>query len=68
VHLADAVVLNADFAQAMTTLIPETLRRRWTNRQIARKRFSCSTFMLYFGLDGDIPELPHHTIYLGRIM
>jgi phytoene desaturase len=66
VHLADAVVLNADFAQAMTTLIPPALRRRWTDRQIARKRFSCSTFMLYLGLAGGNPDLPHHTIYLAR--
>jgi phytoene desaturase len=66
VHLADAVVLNADFARAMTTLMPEALRRRWTDRQIARKRFSCSTFMLYLGLAGDNPDLPHHTIYLAR--
>jgi phytoene desaturase len=66
IHLADAVVLNADFARAMTTLMPEALRRRWTDRQIARKRFSCSTFMLYLGLAGCNPDLPHHTIYLAR--
>jgi phytoene desaturase len=66
IRLADAVVLNADFAQAMTTLIPELQRRRWTDRQIAQKRFSCSTFMLYLGLVGTIPDLPHHTIYLAR--
>jgi phytoene desaturase len=66
VHLAGAVVLNADFARAMTRLIPEALRRRWTDRQIARKRFSCSTFMLYLGLAGCYPNLPHHTIYLAQ--
>ena len=66
VYRADAVVLNADFAQAMTTLVPDTLRRRWTDRKIARKRFSCSTFMLYLGLAGSYPHVPHHTIYLSR--
>jgi phytoene desaturase len=66
VYRADAVVLNADFAQAMTTLVPDTLRRRWTDRKIARKRFSCSTFMLYLGVQGSYPDLPHHTIYLAR--
>jgi len=66
VYGADAVVLNADFAQAMSTLVPDTLRRRWTDRKIARKRFSCSTFMLYLGLQGNYPDLPHHTIYLAR--
>ena len=52
VHEADALVINADFARAMTRLVPDPLRRRWTNRKIARKRFSCSTFMLYLGIEG----------------
>jgi phytoene desaturase len=66
VYEADAVVLNADFAQAMQTLIPDTWRRRWTDRSIARKRFSCSTFMLYLGLEGCYTQVPHHTIYLSQ--
>lgn len=61
---ADAVVINADFARAMTRLVPDRLRRRWTDDRIARKRFSCSTFMLYLGLEGTSDDLPHHTIYL----
>jgi phytoene desaturase len=62
----DAVVVNADFAQAMTTLVPDALRRRWTDRRIADKKYSCSTFMLYLGIEGSIPELAHHTVYLSR--
>lgn len=65
-EMFDAVVINADFAQAMQTLVPDGLRRRWTNRKIASKTFSCSTFMLYLGLEGDIPELDHHTIFLSE--
>ena len=65
-YRADAVLLNADFAQSMTSLVPDRLRRRWTDRKIARKRFSCSTFMLYLGLEGDYPDVPHHTIYLAE--
>ena len=52
VHQADALVINADFARAMTRLVPDHLRRRWTDRKIARKQFSCSTFMLYLGIEG----------------
>lgn len=62
---ADAVVINADFARAMTRLVPDGLRRRWSDRRIAKKKFSCSTFMLYLGLDGRLDELPHHTIYMS---
>lgn len=60
----DALIINADFARAMKRLVPNALRRRWTDRKIARKRFSCSTFMLYLGLEGR-EELDHHTIYLA---
>lgn len=59
---ADAVVVNADFARAMTNLIPDRLRRRWSNARIEKKRYSCSTFMMYLGIDG-MADLDHHTIY-----
>lgn len=65
VYHADAVVMNADFARGMRTLVPDRLRRRWTNRRIARKKFSCSTFMMYLGVEGEF-QLPHHTIHIAR--
>ncbi|WP_082858663.1 phytoene desaturase family protein [Planctomyces sp. SH-PL62] len=66
VHECDALVINADFARAMTRLVPDRLRPRWTDRKIARKRFSCSTYMLYLGLEGRCDDLAHHTIYLAE--
>jgi len=63
---AEAVVVNADFAHAMTTLVPDNLRRRWSNQNIARKRFSCSTFMMYLGVEGRFDQLAHHNIYIAR--
>ncbi len=60
---ADAVVLNADFAHAMKKLVPDRLRARWTDRKIEKKKYSCSTFMMYLGIDGLCEEVPHHTIY-----
>jgi phytoene desaturase len=65
-YRADALVVNADFARAMTKLVPNHLRRRWTDQKIARKKYSCSTFMLYLGLEGREQELAHHTIYLAK--
>jgi phytoene desaturase len=64
-YCADAIVLNADFARAMQRLIPDRLRRRWTNRRLASKKFSCSTFMLYLGIEGRY-DLPHHTIHIAK--
>ncbi len=65
-HPADAVVINADFARAAERLIPDRLRKRWSDRQLARKQYSCSTFMMYLGIEGLHEELPHHTIYIAR--
>jgi phytoene desaturase len=63
---ADATVMNADFARSMTRLVPDRLRRRWNDRAIASKRYSCSTFMLYLGIEGHYDDVPHHTIYLSE--
>ena len=61
---AGAIVMNADFARAMKRLVPDRLRRRWTDRRIARKKFSCSTFMMYLGVEAEF-DLPHHTIHIA---
>ncbi|WP_165250016.1 phytoene desaturase family protein [Paludisphaera soli] len=66
VHECDALVINADFARAMSRLVPDELRPRWSDRKIARKRFSCSTYMLYLGIEGRYDDLAHHTIYLAE--
>jgi phytoene desaturase len=65
-YKADAVIVNADFAHAMTRMIPNHLRRRWTDRKIACKRYSCSTFMMYLGIEGRFDHLEHHTIYMAK--
>ncbi len=63
---ADAVVINADFAQAMQRMLPSSVRRRWTDRNIESKKYSCSTFMLYLGIEGGYDNVQHHTIYLAK--
>ncbi|NJM39073.1 MAG: phytoene desaturase [Akkermansiaceae bacterium] len=51
-YRADAVIMNADFARGMKRLVPNELRASWTDQKIAKKKFSCSTFMLYLGVMG----------------
>ncbi|MEM6470278.1 MAG: phytoene desaturase [Planctomycetota bacterium] len=63
---ADAFVVNADFADWMTKAVPNQSRRRWTDESISKKRFSCSTFMLYLGIDGCYEDLPHHNIHISE--
>lgn len=62
---ADAVVINADFGHAVTTLFdPQTLRRH-TPESVQRRSFSCSTFMMYLGLDRTF-DSEHHTIVFAK--
>jgi len=65
VHRSDALVVNADFAQSMSKLVPDHLRRRWTNANLAKKKYSCSTFMMYLGVEGTY-EQAHHNIYIAK--
>ena len=65
-YRCDAMLVNADFARAMSRLVPDSLRNRWTDRRIARKKFSCSTFMLYLGIEGTYQDVPHHSIYIAK--
>lgn len=65
-YRADAFVVNADFANWMTQTVPNRLRRRWSDQKLADKKYSCSTFMLYLGIEGRYDDLPHHNIHISR--
>jgi phytoene desaturase len=54
----DTVVCNADLPYAEKRLLdlPERPKRR----------YSCSAYMMYIDHEGEIPELLHHNIVLGR--
>jgi phytoene desaturase len=61
----DAVVLNADFGAAVSSLFEPGVIRKWTHKKLAKKSWSCSTFMLYLGLDTCYDE-PHHNIIFAN--
>ena len=68
---ADAVVCNGEVAWAYTHLLPARFRRKYTDRKLARMRYSMSLVVIYFGTDrqyrgGDGPALAHHDIILGE--
>jgi len=64
---ADAVLINGDFAKVVRALVPERHRPRWRDAKIQKARLSCSTFMLYLGIEGNMPDsLGHHTILLAE--
>ncbi|WP_210493350.1 phytoene desaturase family protein [Microvirga antarctica] len=63
---ASSVVVNGDFGHAMRKLVPQAMRPKWKDSKLARAKISCSTFMLYLGIEGDVGDLAHHTILLSR--
>ncbi len=65
VQAADAVVINADFAGTVPKLIPSALRKQWPDAKLDKAKYSCSTFMLYLGIEGRY-DLDHHTIFLSK--
>jgi phytoene desaturase len=62
---ADSVVINADFGHAMETLFDPGVIRKWTPAKLRDKKYSCSTFMLYLGVDKTYAE-PHHNIIFAN--
>ncbi len=62
---SDSVVINADFAYAMTQLVPERHRPKYTDAKLKQREYSCSTFMLYLGLD-KLYDIPHHNVVFAK--
>lgn len=63
---ANIVVSNADSAFTYRHLVPSQYRRRWTDKKIARTKYSMSLFVWYFGTDKQYHDVPHHMIMLGK--
>jgi phytoene desaturase len=62
---SEIIVSNADPAMVYTKLIDASARRKHSDASIARKRYSMSLFVGYFGTKKTYPELAHHSILLG---
>jgi phytoene desaturase len=61
----DSVVVNADFWYAMTHLFDEKDVQKYSKKNLDKKWFSCSTFMVYLALD-TLYDLPFHSIYFAK--
>jgi phytoene desaturase len=65
-HLpADIVVSNADTAWTYRNLIEPQHRRHWTDKRVAKGRYSMSLFVWYFGTRRQYKDVPHHMMLLG---
>jgi phytoene desaturase len=62
---SEILVANADPAMVYTKLIDPSARRKNSDASVARKRYSMSLFVGYFGTHKTYPDLAHHSILLG---
>ncbi|WP_350344064.1 phytoene desaturase family protein [Proteinivorax tanatarense] len=62
----DEIIMNADFAWGMQNLVDNEKRVKYKDEKLEQKKYSCSTFMLYLGLNKKYGHLPHHSIYISQ--
>lgn len=62
---ADAVVANSDVASTYLDLVPESARRKYSDRKIRGMNYSMSLFVSYFGTDRKYDDIAHHEILMG---
>ena len=61
----DAVASNADVMHSYRTLLDGSPRGERASRALQRKSFSPSLFVVHFGIMGECPDIPHHSILFG---
>ena len=61
ISTADDVIVNADFSYAATKLFPEGVIKKYSEKKLQKKKYSCATFMMYLGLKKKY-DLNHHNI------
>lgn len=64
-HLADEVIINADFGHAMQNLFEKGVIKKYTPKKLENTTYSCSTFMMYLGLDR-VYDCEHHSIVFAH--
>jgi len=62
---ADVVIINPDFAWAMSHIVKPEDRRKYTDAKLRKMEYSCSTFMLYLGVNKKY-DIPHHNIIFAK--
>ena len=58
---ADIVVANADLSYVYRHLLPDARPAK----RLARKKYTCSTLMFYWGVDKQYPQLGTHNLFMA---
>ncbi len=62
---ADDFIINADFSYAVTNLIDPNYVKKYSAKKLSKKKYSCSTFMIYLGVKKKY-NIPHHNIFFAK--
>jgi len=62
---ADKIIVNSDFAYSAVNLMPKGVLPKYSAKKLAKKDYSCSTIMFYWGIKGGY-ELPHHSVFFAK--
>tara|TARA_Y100001933_G_C18974859_1_gene554176 strand:- start:262 stop:1764 length:1503 start_codon:yes stop_codon:yes gene_type:complete len=62
----DLVVANTDAAHLYRHLIPQQDQKLSARIKLRQAKYSMGLFVLYFGSRKQYPEVPHHSIWLGK--
>ncbi len=62
---ADTVVCNLDVPTAYKHLLPPTIRRKHTDKALARRDYGCSGYLLYLGVKHIPSDWSHNMIVLS---
>lgn len=60
-----AVVASAEMPH-VDSLFDDTQYQLKTKKQWGKKVWSPSAFLMYLGVEGSLPQLKHHTLYMGK--
>ena len=63
-HHADDVIVNADFSYSVSNMFDASSITKYTSERLTKLGYSCSTFMLYLGVN-KIYDIPHHNIFFA---
>ncbi len=62
---ADEVIVNADFSYAAVSLMEKKYVNKYQPEKLAKRKYSCSTFMLYLGVKKKY-NFPHHNVFFAK--
>ncbi len=63
---AGEVVVNADFSYAATSLMDKKYVKKYEPKKLAKRKYSCSIFMIYLGVKKKYEDIPHHNVFFAK--